>query len=220
MVAIPWRFKSSYPHHVAADGISFAATFLQKSLLTHSVAAPLRIEPAVSGLRFGFLPEWGIFFVNALHVVADCVSFATAFFYFKTNAVSHSLRRASDSPAKAAGFAGGYKPPLAHAVAAPHQIDPVLRRAAIRDFGSAEIPVCPAMPRPAPASRLRRLSENRARACLPSRRRRPAACAFALDVYGRTPAPKKFQRLCANCLSRTAVKTISAAFCGNCGIRT
>ena len=155
MVAIPWRFKSSYPHHVAADGISFAATFLQKSLLTHSVAAPLRIEPAVSGLRFGFLPEWGIFFVNALHVVADCVSFATAFFYFKTNAVSHSLRRASDSPAKAAGFAGGYKPPLAHAVAAPHQIDPVLRRAAIRDFGSAEIPVCPAMPRPAPASRLR-----------------------------------------------------------------
>ena len=81
-------------------------------------------------------------------------------------------------------------------------------------------PVCPAMPRPAPASRLRRLSENRARACLPSRRRRPAACAFALDVYGRTPAPKKFQRLCANCLSRTADKTISAAFCGNCWIRT
>ena len=41
--------------HVAADGISFAATFLQKSLLTHSVAAPFRIEPAVAGLRFGFL---------------------------------------------------------------------------------------------------------------------------------------------------------------------
>ena len=91
--------------HVAADGISFAATFLQKSLLTHSVAAPLRIEPAVSGLRFGFLPEWGIFFVNALHVVADCVSFATAFFYFKTNAVSHSLRRSS-LPRKAGVFAG------------------------------------------------------------------------------------------------------------------
>ena len=70
MVAIPWRFKSSYPHHVAADGISFAATFLQKSLLTHSVAAPLRIEPAIAGLRFGF-------------------------FILKTNAVSHSLRRSS-----------------------------------------------------------------------------------------------------------------------------
>ena len=56
--------------HVAADGISFAATFLQKSLLTHSVAAPLRIEPAIAGLRFGF-------------------------FILKTNAVSHSLRRSS-----------------------------------------------------------------------------------------------------------------------------
>ena len=44
--------------------------FLQKSLLTHSVAAPFRIEPAIAGLRFGF-------------------------FILKTNAVSHSLRRSS-----------------------------------------------------------------------------------------------------------------------------
>ena len=56
--------------HVAADGISFAATFLQKSLLTHSVAAPFQTGPAVAGLRFGF-------------------------FILKTNAVSHSLRRSS-----------------------------------------------------------------------------------------------------------------------------
>ena len=48
-------FESLCLYHVAADGISFAATFLQKSLLTHSVAAPLRIEPAIAGLRFGIL---------------------------------------------------------------------------------------------------------------------------------------------------------------------
>ena len=79
--------------HVAADGISFAATFLQKSLLTHSVAAPLRIEPAIAGLRFGFFILIGAsFFVNASHVVADCVSFATAFSYLKqTPSLIHSV---------------------------------------------------------------------------------------------------------------------------------
>ena len=80
---------------------------------------PRRSKLYIAGSNF-YLSYIGL----PLHVVADCVSFATAFFYFKTNAVSHSLRRASDSPAKAAGFAGGYKPPLAHAVAAPHQIEP------------------------------------------------------------------------------------------------
>ena len=34
---------------VAADDISFAATFLQKSLLTHFVAAPFQIKPASLG---------------------------------------------------------------------------------------------------------------------------------------------------------------------------
>ena len=67
LIGAPFFVNAS---HVAADGISFAATFLQKSLLTHSVAAPFRIEPAIAGLRFGF-------------------------FILKTNAVSHSLRRSS-----------------------------------------------------------------------------------------------------------------------------
>ena len=52
LIGAPFFVNAS---HVAADGISFAATFLQKSLLTHSVAAPFRIGPAVAGLRFGFL---------------------------------------------------------------------------------------------------------------------------------------------------------------------
>ena len=97
MVAIPWRFKSSYPHHVAADGISFAATFLQKSLLTHSVAAPLRNEPVIAGLRFGFLPEWGIFFVNASHVGASFVSLAPIFLQKseRTYAAAPPLRKKS-----------------------------------------------------------------------------------------------------------------------------
>lgn len=133
---------------------------------------PRRSKLYIAGSNF-YLSYIGL----PLHVVAECVSFATAFFYFKTNAVSHSLRRASDSPAKAAGFAGGYKPPLAHAVAAPHQIETRLRRAAIRDFRSSEIPVCPAMPRPAPASRLRRLSEKTAPelVCRPAGEGRPPA---------------------------------------------
>ena len=47
-------FESHPLRHVAADVISFAATFLQKSPLTHFVAAPLQIEPACAGLQFGF----------------------------------------------------------------------------------------------------------------------------------------------------------------------
>ena len=46
-------FESPGPHHVAADDISFAATFLQKSPLTHFVAAPFQTGPAIAGLRFG-----------------------------------------------------------------------------------------------------------------------------------------------------------------------
>ncbi len=37
-----------------ADGTSFAATFLQKSPLTHSVAAPFQTATTFAGLRFGF----------------------------------------------------------------------------------------------------------------------------------------------------------------------
>ena len=43
--------------HVAADCISFAATFYashEKSLLTHFVAAPPKIAIADAGLRFCF----------------------------------------------------------------------------------------------------------------------------------------------------------------------
>ncbi len=48
--------------HVAADGISFAATFLQKSPLAHSVAAPLRIEPAAPGFDSVFSSQvWASF---------------------------------------------------------------------------------------------------------------------------------------------------------------
>ena len=51
------RFESAIVHHVAADCISFAATFYashEKSLLTHSVAAPPKIAIADVGLRFCF----------------------------------------------------------------------------------------------------------------------------------------------------------------------
>ena len=43
-------FESPCPHHVAADDISFAATFLQKSPLTHFVAAPFQTGPAAQPL--------------------------------------------------------------------------------------------------------------------------------------------------------------------------
>ena len=52
-----WQFKSLCPCHVAADYISFAATFYashEKSLLTHFVAAPPKIAIADAGLRFCF----------------------------------------------------------------------------------------------------------------------------------------------------------------------
>lgn len=42
-------FNSPHLHHVAADVISFAATFLQKSPLTHFVAAPFQIATAALG---------------------------------------------------------------------------------------------------------------------------------------------------------------------------
>ena len=40
------RFESCHSDHIAADDISSAATFLQKSLLTHFVAAPFQTGPA------------------------------------------------------------------------------------------------------------------------------------------------------------------------------
>ena len=43
------EFESPAGHHVVADCISFATTFLQKSSLTHSVAPPLQTEPAALG---------------------------------------------------------------------------------------------------------------------------------------------------------------------------
>ena len=101
-----WGIFFCQCYHVATDGISFAATFLQKSLLTHSVAAPLRIEPAIAGLRFGFFILIGAsFFVNASRVVADCVSFATAFSYLKqTPSLIRSV--APPSPAKPTALRG------------------------------------------------------------------------------------------------------------------
>ena len=51
--AIPRGFESLPLRHIAADDISFAATFLQKSPLTHFVAAPFQTGPAIAGLRFG-----------------------------------------------------------------------------------------------------------------------------------------------------------------------
>ena len=43
------RFEFCSLHHVVADCISFATTFLQTSSLTHSVAPPLQTEPATLG---------------------------------------------------------------------------------------------------------------------------------------------------------------------------
>ena len=51
------RFESCHSDHVAADGISFAATFLQKSPLIHSVAAPFQIEPAALGFDLVFFSK-------------------------------------------------------------------------------------------------------------------------------------------------------------------
>ena len=50
------RFESAALHCVAADCISFAATFYamhKKSLLIHSVAAPFQTEPAAPGFGLG-----------------------------------------------------------------------------------------------------------------------------------------------------------------------
>ena len=57
-------FESPCPHHVAADDISFAATFLQKSPLTHFVAAPFQTGPAIAGLRFGTPLRGGMSYRN------------------------------------------------------------------------------------------------------------------------------------------------------------
>lgn len=57
-----WQFKSLCPCHVAADCISFAATFYashEKSLLTHFVAAPLKIVTALLGHDFVFAAGTG-----------------------------------------------------------------------------------------------------------------------------------------------------------------
>jgi len=63
------RSESLQVHHVAADDISFAATFLQKSLLAHFVAAPFQTRPALLGSRlvFGCEPEreWLIYCTEA-----------------------------------------------------------------------------------------------------------------------------------------------------------
>ena len=47
-------FKSRHSDHVAADDISFAATFfVKKSLLSHAVAAPFPNPNCFAGLGFG-----------------------------------------------------------------------------------------------------------------------------------------------------------------------
>lgn len=50
---VPCLFESGLRHHVAADDISFAATFLLKSPLTHFVAAPLQIMTTSLGHDLG-----------------------------------------------------------------------------------------------------------------------------------------------------------------------
>ena len=100
------RFEPCHSDHVAADGISFAATFFA-NVASHSFCRssfPNQTRCRWASIRF-FILIGAPFFVNAFRVVADCVSFAAAFVYFKTNAVSHSLRRSS-FPRKAGGFAG------------------------------------------------------------------------------------------------------------------
>ena len=58
-------FESLLLRHVAADVISFAATFLQKSPLTYFVAAPFQTGPAAAGLRFGMPPCGRIWFAKS-----------------------------------------------------------------------------------------------------------------------------------------------------------
>ena len=84
--------------------------FFKKSSLAHSVAPPLQTEPAALG--FGLVlaanlkaAASGIYSVPVLHVVADCISFATTFFQ---KVISHSLRRSSSPNAtRCAGLAFG-----------------------------------------------------------------------------------------------------------------
>ena len=52
-LATAYRFESGHRHHVGANVISFAPTFLQKSERAHAAAPPFQTEPAVAGLRFG-----------------------------------------------------------------------------------------------------------------------------------------------------------------------
>ena len=66
-VPVGVRISSPEVHHVAADGILFAATFLQEPPLAHSVAAPLRIEPAALGSDSVFSYSSGYLFANASH---------------------------------------------------------------------------------------------------------------------------------------------------------
>lgn len=48
------RISENFLHHVAADVISFAATFYQKPPLTHFVATPFQIEPTSLGFDLVF----------------------------------------------------------------------------------------------------------------------------------------------------------------------
>ena len=66
------RISSPELHHVAADGISSAATFLQKSLLTHSVAAPLRIEPVSLGSQLVLLLQLRVSFLSTFLKKEPC----------------------------------------------------------------------------------------------------------------------------------------------------
>ena len=68
--------------HVAADAISFAATFFQKSPLAHFVAAPLQTGPAAlgSGLVLGGSLRDVLKTVHPFHVGASVISLAPTFF--------------------------------------------------------------------------------------------------------------------------------------------
>ncbi len=74
--------ESVRPFHVAADDISFAATFLQKSLLTHSVAAPLRIEPALLGFDSVFYYSPGYLFCQHNPCWGDKIDVTPIFLVF------------------------------------------------------------------------------------------------------------------------------------------